>query len=50
MIGPCGFKHTRLERFQAVNNPSVPLSKMSQHEKDEVWNKVIETILDPDNI
>ena len=49
ILGPCGFKHTNLVRFQAVNNPSTPLSKMTKHEKDEVWNKVVETILNPDN-
>jgi TIR domain-containing protein len=49
ILGPCGFKHTNLARFQAVNDPSIPLSKMNRYEKDEVWNKVVETILDPDN-
>jgi hypothetical protein len=49
ILGPCGFKHTGLNRFQAVNDPFMPLSKMNKHEKDEVWNKVVETILNPDN-
>ena len=49
ILGPCIFKRTNLARFQAVNDPSMPLSKMNRHEKDEVWNKVVETILDPDN-
>jgi hypothetical protein len=46
ILGPCSFKYTDLARFQAVNDPSVPLSRMNKHEKDEVWNKVVETILD----
>lgn len=49
ILGPCSFKYTNLARFQAVNNPSTPLSRMNKHEKDEVWNKVMETILDPNN-
>jgi hypothetical protein len=49
IIGPCGFKYTDLARFQAVNDPSMPLSRMSKYEKDEVWNKVVETILNPVN-
>ncbi len=49
ILGPCFFQHTDLARFQSVNNPSVPLSKMNKHEKDEVWNKVVETILNADN-
>lgn len=49
VLGPCPFNHTDLAHLQAVNDPSRPLSKMSKHEVDEVWNKVVETILNPDN-
>jgi hypothetical protein len=49
ILGPCSFKYTGLARFQAVNDPSVPLSRMNKHEKDEIWNKVVETILDSCN-
>ncbi|GLV54361.1 hypothetical protein KDH_12090 [Dictyobacter sp. S3.2.2.5] len=49
IIGPCLFRLTNLARFQAVNNPSTPLSKMTTHEKDEVWMRVIETIVNADN-
>ncbi len=45
ILGPCIFQYTDLARFQAVNNPSTPLSKMNKYDKDEVWNKVVETIL-----
>ncbi|GHO91703.1 hypothetical protein KSF_017510 [Reticulibacter mediterranei] len=44
ILGPCNFKYTELARFQAVNNPSIPLSKMNKHEADEVWNKVVEIL------
>lgn len=49
ILGPCGFKHTKIAAFQSVNDPSMPLSKMTKHEKDEVWNKVMEIILNPVN-
>jgi hypothetical protein len=49
ILGPCIFQYTNLARFQAVNNPSHPLSKMNLDEKDEVWNKVVKTILNSDN-
>jgi hypothetical protein len=49
ILGPCFFQRTDLARFQPVNDPSIPLSKMNQHEKDEVWNKVIKAILHSDN-
>jgi len=49
ILGPCPFRHTKLAKFQTVNDPSHPLSKMNKHEVDEVWNKVVETILNPDN-
>ena len=46
ILGPCNFKYTNLAHFQTVNDPSIPLSKMNKHDKDEVWNKVVETILE----
>jgi hypothetical protein len=49
ILGPCSFRYTDLARFQTVNDPSTPLSKMQKHEIDEVWNKVVETLLNPDN-
>ncbi|GER89806.1 hypothetical protein KDW_39680 [Dictyobacter vulcani] len=49
ILGPCLFRLTNLARFQAVNNPSNPLSKVNKHEKDEVWTRVIETIVNSDN-
>jgi hypothetical protein len=49
ILGPCSFNHTNLAHFQSVNDPSIPLSKMNKHEIDEVWNKVVETLLNPDD-
>ncbi len=49
ILGPCSFQYTSLARFQSVNNPTIPLSMMNKHQKDEVWNKVVETILHSDN-
>jgi hypothetical protein len=49
ILGPCIFQHTNLAHFQAVNDPATPLSNMSKHEKDAVWNKVVETILSSDS-
>jgi hypothetical protein len=37
ILSPCPFEQTReLSRFQAVNSPSRPLSRMSRHEAEEV--------------
>ena len=47
IVGPCSFELTDLTRFQTVNNPSMPLSKMNRHKKDELWEKVVDTILNP---
>lgn len=49
ILGPCIFQYTDLARFQSVNDPAIPLSKMNKHEKDEVWNKVVKTILNSEN-
>jgi hypothetical protein len=50
ILGPCLFHHTALARFRSVNDPAIPLSKMTKHEKDEVWTTVVETILNPENV
>lgn len=49
ILGLCGFNHTKIADFQSVNDPSMPLSKMSKQERDEIWNKVIEIILNPES-
>ncbi|SRR6266568_4137855 len=40
ILSPCAFEDTTLSEFQAVNNPSRPLSKMSKHDKEQVWKDV----------
>ncbi len=44
IVKPCLFKHTTLEQFQAVNDPSKPLSSMTASKRDEVWTKVAELV------
>lgn len=46
ILTPCLFKHTTLSRFQAINDPVKPLSGMTQHEQDLVWERIVETVLD----
>ena len=46
ILNPCIFKDTPLYQFQAVNSPSRPLSRMKPHERDEIWLKVAELIMD----
>jgi len=50
LLSPCGFDdHEKLSRYQAVNRPLIPLSKMSRHQKEDLWNKVAKTIKNPTN-
>src|SRR5260221_4546605 len=44
ILSPCQFDASPLSQFQAVNNPSKPLTKLSSHQKEELWNKVAKTI------
>lgn len=46
IVTPCLFRHTTLSRFQAINDPAKPLSGMTQHEQDLVWERVSEAVLD----
>ena len=46
ILTPCLFRRTTLSRFQAVNDPALPLSGLSQHEQDLVWERVVDTVLD----
>ena len=46
VVTPCLFRRTNLSRFQAVNEPSKPLSRLSQHEQDLIWERVVESVLD----
>lgn len=46
ILTPCSFRRTKLSRFQAVNNPARPLSGLSQHEQDVIWEQVVDAVLD----
>ncbi len=52
IIRPCAFKRTNLAQFQAVNDPSQPLSKMQKYKREEVWTKIaelVEAVMNADN-
>ncbi len=41
ILKPCRFKsHKKLSKYQSVNNPDTPLSKLSEDEQDEVLLKL----------
>jgi hypothetical protein len=44
ILSPCSFKYSELSQFQAINDPSNPLTSMSYNQKEELWTKVAETI------
>ncbi len=44
ILSPCGFDFSALSQFQAINDPSKPLSRMSSHKKEELWSKVAKSI------
>lgn len=44
ILSPCSFTDLELSRFQAVNNPSKPLTSMNFNDKERVWVKVAETV------
>ena len=47
VLKPCRFtKDENLSKFQAVNNPNVPLSKMDDNGKEEIYVKVADYIDD----
>ncbi|HYT41052.1 MAG TPA: toll/interleukin-1 receptor domain-containing protein [Methylomirabilota bacterium] len=44
ILSPCSFADSELSRFQAVNNPSKPLTSMNFNDKEMVWVRVAETV------
>ena len=46
----CAFKDTELAQYQAVADPSTPLSEMKPAKRDAVWLKVVECIRDALNL
>jgi hypothetical protein len=44
ILGSCVFKDTPLAAFQAINEPSNPLNRMSLGKRDAIWSEVAEFI------
>jgi hypothetical protein len=44
IIRPCAFTSTNLRQFQAVNDPSEPLSKMKKYRREEEWTKIAKLV------
>jgi len=44
ILRPCAFTSTNLNQFQAVNEPSKPLSMMRKYGREVVWTKLAQTI------
>jgi len=44
IIRPCVFTSTNLKQFQAVNDPSEPLSKMKKYRREEEWTKIAKLV------
>lgn len=44
ILSPCRFPDSELSQFQAVNNPSKPLTGMNFNDKERVWDKLSETV------
>ncbi len=46
VLTPCSFRRSTLSHFQAINDPAHPLSGLSQHEQDVIWERVIDAVLE----
>ncbi len=44
IIRPCAFTSTNLNQFQAVNDPSEPLTKMRKYRREEEWTKIAKLV------
>jgi hypothetical protein len=44
ILSPCAFTITKLAQFQAVNSLSTPVSKMSKHQRETLWELVARLI------
>ena len=44
ILRPCLFEETVLAQFQTVNDPSQPWSGMLDHERDQVWVRVVKQV------
>src|SRR5579862_2180673 len=46
ILMPCLFRRTQLSKFQTVNDPAKPLSLMNPSERDVIWERLVEQMLD----
>ena len=46
ILTPCSFKRSSLYKYQAINDPSRPLSLLPDGEHDVIWNRLVERVLD----
>lgn len=45
ILKPCRFtKHETLSKFQAVNDPSIPMSKLDENDREEIYVKIADLI------
>jgi predicted ATPase len=44
IVRPCAFSTSPLAKFQALNNPEIPLSSMSSTQRDQVMVKLLEEL------
>lgn len=44
ILSPCVFEDLPLQQFQSVNEPSKPLIRMNQYEKEDIWAQVTRLI------
>jgi hypothetical protein len=46
ILTPCLFRRTKLSQFQAINDPTRPLSLLPPAERDLVWDTLVERVLE----
>lgn len=46
VLSPCGFNRTGLRQFQAINDASRPLTAMSRHNREQVWDSLAQMVAD----
>jgi TIR domain len=45
ILHPCLFEESRLATFQAVNNPTRPLSQLPSSAREQIWVSVVRTLI-----
>lgn len=46
ILTPCSFRRSSLYKYQAINDPSRPLSLLPDGEHDVIWNRLVDRVLD----